>query len=295
MSPQVSLIGLGGMGIALASAFLNEGYKTTVWNRSLAKAEPLTKKGAHLASTPTECIQASQLVIVCLLDSKAVNDILPKDSSVFLDRTIVNLTNGTPEEARSTFEIVTALGAKYVHGGIMAVPAIIGQPVAIILYSGSKDGFQLAEKHLAVLGTSKFLGVEPGSASLFDLALLGGMYGLFSGAMHSVALARSGTGDTTKTSATEFITELFIPFISGIVAYLGHVAKQIDERDYATEGSNLAMQLIAIENIVKTSEVQGVSTEMIKPIQDLLQQRVADGAGGDDISSIIELMTARKG
>lgn len=295
MSSQVSLIGLGGMGIVLASAFLNEGYKTTVWNRSPAKAAPLTEKGAHLTSTPTECIQASKLAIICLLDNKAVHDTLPKDPSILSGRTIVNLTNGTPEEARNTSETVTALGAKYVHGGIMAVPAIIGQPIATILYSGNKDAFQLVEKDLAVLGTSKFLGIEPGSASLFDLALLGGMYGLFSGVMHSVALARSGTGNTAKTSATEFITELFIPFISGIVAYLGHVAKQIDERDYATEGSNLAMQLIATENIVKTSEVQGVSADMIKPIQSLLQQKVADGAGGDDISSIIELMSSRKG
>lgn len=63
-----------------------------------------------------------------------------------------------------------------------------------------------------------------------------------------------------------------MPFISEIIAYLGRVAKQVGERDYATDGSNLAMQLIAIENIVKTSDVKNISKEMIKPIQSLLQQ-----------------------
>lgn len=99
MPSQVSLIGLGDMGISLASTFVSKGYKTTAWNRSPAKAAPLKEKGAYLASTPTECIQASRLIIICLLDDKAVQEILPKDSFTLSGRTIVNLTNGTPEDA----------------------------------------------------------------------------------------------------------------------------------------------------------------------------------------------------
>lgn len=294
MPSQVSFIGLGAMGVTLASTFLNKGYRTTVWNRSPSKAASLTEKGALLASTPTECIQAGELVIICLLDNKAVHETLPQDTSVLSGRKIVNLTNGTLEEARKTSKLVNSLGAKYIHGGIMSVPAGIGHPEAIVLYSGDKDAFASAESDLAVLGTSKFLGIDPGSAPLFDNAVLSGMYGLFSGFMHSVALARSGTGDTAKTSAEEFTTDLFIPIISGILAYLGAVAKQIDERNYVTESSNIGMQMAAIENIVKSTEAQGVSTEMIKPIQGFLKQRVAGGAVGDDISSIIELMTTPK-
>lgn len=60
----VTVIGLGEMGQALASAFLRNGYRTTVWNRTAAKADFLVKQGAVLASTPAEAVQASPVVII---------------------------------------------------------------------------------------------------------------------------------------------------------------------------------------------------------------------------------------
>jgi 3-hydroxyisobutyrate dehydrogenase-like beta-hydroxyacid dehydrogenase len=45
---DISVIGLGDMGRALASRLLNNGYSVTVWNRSTDKASPLTAAGAAL-------------------------------------------------------------------------------------------------------------------------------------------------------------------------------------------------------------------------------------------------------
>jgi 3-hydroxyisobutyrate dehydrogenase-like beta-hydroxyacid dehydrogenase len=45
----VTVIGLGLMGRALATAFLRAGHPTTVWNRTPAKAEQLVAQGAKLA------------------------------------------------------------------------------------------------------------------------------------------------------------------------------------------------------------------------------------------------------
>ncbi|MFE5840238.1 NAD(P)-binding domain-containing protein [Streptomyces niveus] len=38
-SVQVSVLGLGAMGAALAGALVESGYATTVWNRSAGKAD----------------------------------------------------------------------------------------------------------------------------------------------------------------------------------------------------------------------------------------------------------------
>ena len=46
---EVSVIGLGAMGSALARTLLGHGYRVTVWNRTSAKAEPLVRDGAVLA------------------------------------------------------------------------------------------------------------------------------------------------------------------------------------------------------------------------------------------------------
>lgn len=49
---KLGFIGLGRMGSAMAANLLAAGHELTVYNRTKAKAEPLLKRGAHLAETP---------------------------------------------------------------------------------------------------------------------------------------------------------------------------------------------------------------------------------------------------
>jgi 3-hydroxyisobutyrate dehydrogenase-like beta-hydroxyacid dehydrogenase len=60
---DVSVIGLGAMGSALAEAFLKSGLSVTVWNRTQAKAEALVAKGAVAAASVREAVEASKLVV----------------------------------------------------------------------------------------------------------------------------------------------------------------------------------------------------------------------------------------
>lgn len=46
---NVTVIGLGTMGSTLARLLLQNGYHVTVWNRTIAKADPLVQDGAVLA------------------------------------------------------------------------------------------------------------------------------------------------------------------------------------------------------------------------------------------------------
>ncbi|KAF7591710.1 hypothetical protein BBP40_001224 [Aspergillus hancockii] len=284
MPKSTSIFGLGAMGAALSAKYLEHNYKTTVWNRTASKATPLIEKGAHLASTIPEGLHASDLIIVCLLDNEAVQESLRGSLELLSGKTIVNLTNGTPNQARQLADLVTSHGAQYVHGGIMAVPAMVGTPHAVLLYSGGpQEVFQSIENHLSILGTSKFLGTDAGLASLHDLALLSGMYGLFSGFLHATALVKSEK-ETTATGLLPLLT----PWLSAMMGYLNIIAKQIDDGDFATQGSNLAMQLVAIENIRKAGEEQGVSSQAILPIKAVMEKAVGEGHGGDDLSALLE-------
>jgi len=98
----VTVIGLGSMGSALAGAVLEAGYPTTVWNRTAGKAEPLVRRGAARAATVAEAVSASPTVIACVLDYRALREILSTAGDALAGRTVVNLTNGTPTEARET-------------------------------------------------------------------------------------------------------------------------------------------------------------------------------------------------
>ncbi len=186
---DVSVIGLGAMGSALAAAFLNRGFVTTVWNRSAEKADALVATGAVRASTVADALAASKLVVACLLNYDTVYEALGPTGGALSGRVLVNLTNGTPAQARDMAKWTAERGADYLDGGIMAIPPMIGQPEVLLLYSGSKNAFEAHQKQPDSLGASKYLGSDAGLAPLYDLALLTGMWGMFAGALHCLYLA----------------------------------------------------------------------------------------------------------
>lgn len=282
----VTVVGLGAMGTALANAFLHANHTTTVWNRSPEKVTDLVASGAKASTTITEAVLTSPLIVVCVLNYEVVYRIFDElDSGVLEDRIVVNLTNGTPKQAREMATFMEGKGAKgYLDGGIMAVPSLIGQKKAFLLYSGSKTGFEAYQSVLSALGAAKFLGTDSGIAALHDLALLSGMYGMFGGFLQATALV-----DSEQVSVTEFTTSLLIPWLQAMTTAMPEMAAQIEAGDYASKEANLAMQ-VAGGSLVDFSIAQGVKPDLLVTVELLMKQRVADSHGGDDFTSVFELI-----
>ena len=70
---EVTVIGLGNMGSALARVLQENGRAVTVWNRSPEKATSLVEKGAILAPSAAAALTASPIVIVCVTNYTAAN------------------------------------------------------------------------------------------------------------------------------------------------------------------------------------------------------------------------------
>ena len=284
MTRKITFIGLGTMGTALAGAAIDASLDVTVWNRTASRAEPLVARGAATASSATTGIASADLVVICLLDYPSVRAVL--DTAVPLrGKAILNLTNGTPEQARSLAAWAEAEGAAYLDGGIMAIPPMIGRPDALILLSGSPSAHAAAREALASFGSSRYLGGDPGFAALYDLALLTAMYGMFGGYLHGTALLRAD-----GVPAADFI-ELVQPWLAAMQAGLPEMARQIDADDHGREvGSNLAMQAAAYSNLIDATRARKLSTDLVEPMQRLLQKAAETGRGGHDIGSMANLI-----
>jgi hypothetical protein len=129
-----------------------------------------------------------------------------------------------------------------------------------------------------------YLGADPGTAPLHDLALLSGMYGMIGGFLHSAALVRASGG-----RVAEFARDELLPWLQAMLGALPAWAAQVDARDYAETGSNLAMQ-VAHDAIGDLSRAQGVSTELWDPFLRLMKRRVADGHGAEGLPGLVELL-----
>ncbi|MFG2049897.1 NAD(P)-dependent oxidoreductase [Micromonospora sp. NPDC048935] len=276
----VSVLGLGAMGSSLAAALVRAGHPTTVWNRSAARAGALVAQGATPASTAAEAVRTGQLVVVCLLDHASVHEVLDPLAGDLAGRTLLNVTTTTPEQARELAAWAADAGVPYLDGGIMAVPAMIGQPGSSILYSGSAAAFDTYRPLLDTWGTSTYFGADAGLASLYDLALLAGMYVMFAGFLHGVAMvAPSGV------SAREFAA-LAAPWLSAMTGALPRFAAVVDGGDYTVPGQQ-SLEFSDLGDILAASRDQGISTDVVAMVQRLIRHQIDAGHGQEGFARII--------
>ncbi|WP_431776364.1 NAD(P)-dependent oxidoreductase [Streptomyces cucumeris] len=280
-STPVSVLGLGAMGSVLADALLRAGHPTTVWNRTAGKVDDLVGRGAASVATAAEAVRSGRLVIACLLDHASVHEVLDPLAADLAGHTLINVTTTTPEQSRELAVWAAEAGIDYLDGGIMAVPEMIGKPGASVLYSGSAAVFQRHQPLLELWGDSTYFGEDAGLASLYDFALLSGMYVMFAGFLHGAAMvAPAGV------SAGRFAT-MAAPWLTAMTGAFAGFAEVVDGGDYTVEGQQ-SLEFSSLDDLVRATEEQGVSTEVISMVQKLIRRQIDAGHGKEGFARIIE-------
>jgi 3-hydroxyisobutyrate dehydrogenase-like beta-hydroxyacid dehydrogenase len=277
----VSMLGLGEMGRALASALLRDDRSVIVWNRTPGKGIELIQAGAVEAATVADAIDTADLIVVCLLDHASVHNTLDPVVDRLRNRTLINLTTTSPEEARELGRWAVSAGVTYVDGGIMAVPSMIAGPGSEILYSGDEKAFRCYKELLDTWGASTYLGSDTGLASLYDLALLAGMYVMFAGYLQGAALVR-----TAGVSATDFAGRA-APWISAMTNGLADFGRVIDGGDYTVSGQQ-SLDFSDLSTMLDVAAQAGVGAQPVAMVQRLIAAERNAGHGTDGFARIFE-------
>ncbi|MFE6849860.1 NAD(P)-dependent oxidoreductase [Streptomyces sp. NPDC057674] len=281
-APGITVIGLGQMGSALADAFLTAGHRTTVWNRTPGKADSLVARGAVRAASVAEAVEASGLVVVCVLDYPAVRGLLAPVAGSLRGRVLVNLTSGSPEQARAEAEWAAEHGVGYLDGAVMTTPPGVGDSANMFLWSGSPELLAAHRATLAVLGDPVDLGPDAGLASLYDAGLLGLMWSVFGGWLHATALA--GADGVPARDFTAVATR----WLKTVSWFMTTYAEQIDEGKYPGDDATIDVQVATIGHLLHAAEARGVDNRLPELHLELMRAAVEAGHGGDSYARIIE-------
>lgn len=278
----VTVLGTGRMGSAIARLYLAAGHRVTVWNRTPGKAAELVGAGAVEAATVAEAVAASPFTVVVLFNGDAVRATLDQAGDL-TEKSVLNLSTGRPDEARAIAADVEGRGGRYLDGGMFGVPQTIGGKDSLTIYSGSPAAREEHRDLIELLGGTKYLGADHGLGSLNDMAVLGGMYGLFAGFFQSVAMVATEGG-----TAAEFTTELLLPWLRETVELLPTLAAEIDAGDYPVSFSDLDVNRVGLDNIQRTAREQGADTALLDPLARLFDAQAAKGHGAASFTRAVE-------
>ena len=279
---EVTVIGLGNMGSALARALRANGHTVSVWNRSPEKAAPLVAMGAVLASSAAAAITASPLIIVCVTNYAAANRILGEAATELPGKLLVQFTTGSPQDARASETWAQAHGADYLEGAITGSPSSIGTSDAHILLSGSEAVFRKAEPILRVLASHlDYKGEAIGLASAWEMVFITHYYGMFLSLFHSIQICQ----------AEGIPLEAYITLLGEQGKhYEKWLCENIRSGNYQETSAPLELWAGGIQQIAQHAQDSHINAEFPRLAARLFQKAMDAGYGREEVSALFKVL-----
>lgn len=279
---DVTVIGLGNMGSALARVLQENGCAVTVWNRSPEKAASLVEKGADLAPSAAAAIAASPLLIICVTNYAAANLILGEVAKDLAGKLLVHLSTGSPQEARASEMWAHEHGAEYLDCAITGSPESIGTPSAHILVAGREATFQKAEPTLRVLANNLDYKGEPiGRASAWEMIYIMHYYGMFLSLLHSVQICQA-----EGIPLEEFVTLLGKQGKN----YEKWLCENIQSGNYQDTSAPLELWAGAIKQIARHAQDSHIDAGFVGLAARLFQEAMDAGYGREEVSALVKVL-----
>ena len=278
---EVTVLGLGLMGSALAHALQSAGHKITVWNRSQGKMDSFAADGAHAALSIEDAVRPSPLILICI-DSYTTTkqllgsvDVLPN----LKNRTFVQLSTGTPKEALDSETWFNEQGAAYLDGAIMAPPIDIRDNQGNILIGGNETTWKSCEPVIRCLGGARiYTGDNIQAPAILDLAWLSQRLGQYLGLFQGVLLCEAGGVGL----------DLFSLILGD--DRIRQMLKSIDEDDFGNPSVTVSVYQNVLQNIQNTALEFGFSLTFLDNLQSIFAQAQSAGYGEEDIAALIKVL-----
>lgn len=285
---KITVLGLGLMGSSLARALLRGGDEVAVWNRSPERAEPLRAVGAKVSASAAAAALQADIVIVCVTDYVAAHAALEGVS--LQGKLLVQLSTGTPQEARRAADQARSWGADYLDGAIIATPSQIARPESTIFVAGAAAAFERGAATLHQLaGTVNHVGTEPGGAAALDFAFLtyffSGLLGFYHGARicEAEGLSVEGYGQLLFGAA---------PAFGAMVAAEGAA---IAAENYAPYAATLEICARSVDLIVRHAAEAKLDPQLPRAMSALFDRARAAGLGPQGAAAIVKMLRNETG
>lgn len=175
MDTRLGIIGIGIMGKAVATRLLNTGYRLTVYNRTLEKAESLKSLGAVIAETPKAVAESSDLIITVVKDATAVEEVAFGSNGIVYGKhdnlTVADMSTINPVVSRTIAKRFMENGINMLDTPVMGGPRVAEQGELVLMIGGNREIYEKHKEIFGVIGSKIFYLGSNGAAHTMKLAL----------------------------------------------------------------------------------------------------------------------------
>ena len=279
--PSIAFLGTGLMGAPMCQNLLSAGLPLTVWNRSLAKAEPLAKRGAVVADSPQSAAADADVVITMLSDGPAVWTVMFEQGAADAIRegvTHIDMSSIGADEAIEHAKRHAERGVRYLDSPVSGGTRGASAGELAIMAGGDAETFATMQPVFVPLGQAIHVGPN-GCGQLAKLANQV-IVAITIGAV-SEAFILAGGGGADRAKVREALQGGFAS--SRILTEHG---QRMVKRDFEP-GGPARFQLKDLRNALSAAERLGLDLPITRLLHDLFDAMVQSGKGGMDHSGLL--------
>ena len=285
---KLGYIGLGLMGSRMASRLLAAGHELTVWNRSREKLEPLAARGARVADSPAAVARAADIVMMCVTDQAAAEQVLFGEAGAAggcsRGTLVVDFSSIAPAAAVALAKRLLEIGVGFVDAPVSGGVAGAEKGSLVIMAGGRVEDVERARPvlmHLAARVTRMGDSGAGQATKLCNQVIVGSLMPVIA---EAVRLAEASGVDAKR--LPEALKGGFAD--SGPLQIFG---ARMAARSYEPPLGTCAIMLKDLDNAAALAKAGSVPLPMAHAAAELYRMQAARGSLERDISTLIELLS----
>jgi 2-hydroxy-3-oxopropionate reductase len=286
---NIAILGIGMMGLPMARRLCAAGHTVHAWNRSRAKAEPLSANGATVHDQAADAARGAEVVITMLENGSVVADVLFAQGvavAMAPGSVLVDMSSIKPIEARDHAMRLETMGLRHVDAPVSGGTVGAEAGTLAIMAGGDAADIARAQSAFAAMGRATHVGPH-GAGQLAKLANQM-IVGITIGAVaEALLLCEKGGADMGK--VREAIAGGFAD--SRILQVHG---QRMVERDFAPR-ARMAVQLKDMRNALSTAAEVGFDAPITGLFESLYASGIANGMTDLDHSGLFVELARRNG
>ena len=290
--PRLGFIGAGLMGKPMSLRLLAAGYALTVWNRSRDKLAPLTAKGAHAADSPAAVARAADVVMLCVTDQHAAEEVLFGAEGVAVGGTagklVVDFSSIAPAAARAFAErLERECGMGLVDAPVSGGTVGAEQGTLAIMAGGRPEHIERARPIVAHLAQRFTRMGDAGAGQVTKLCnqvIVGCLFPVIAEAVRLAEAAGVDANALPQALKGGFADSLPLQVFGARMA----------ARQFAPPLGAVSIMLKDLENAAAVAKDARVPLPMARTAAELYRLLVAQGRGAEEPSVLVDMLAGKR-
>lgn len=290
--PRLGFIGIGLMGKPMSLRLLDAGYALTVWNRSRDKLAPLTAKGAHAADSPAAVARAADIVMLCVTDQHAAEQVLFGPDGIAAGgaagKLVVDFSSIAPAAARAFAErLERECGMGLVDAPVSGGTVGAEQGTLAIMAGGRPEHVERARPVVAHLAQRFTRMGDAGAGQVTKLCnqvIVGCLFPVIAEAVRLAEAAGVDANALPQALKGGFADSLPLQVFGARMA----------ARQFAPPLGAVSIMLKDLENAAAVATQARVPLPMARTAAELYRLLVAQGRGAEEPSVLVDMLAGKR-